>query len=85
MATKLQVGNIPSTIEEQDLRIMFERFGLVEAVEIAVDPGTGQRKGFATVAMSVAADAEAAIRRLNFSQFDGRTICVGKARERHVG
>ena len=81
MGTKLHVGNIPSTIQEQDLRAAFGQFGLVEAVEIALDSGTGQRKGFAIVAMVHAADADAAIRRLNFSQFDGRTIGVSKARE----
>lgn len=81
MSTKLHVGNIPSTIEEHHLRATFGRFGLVETVEIAMDPGTGQRKGFAIVAMCEAAAADAAIRRLNFSQFEGRTIGVSKARE----
>ena len=81
MATKLHVGNIPSTVREQDLRTTFGQFGLVEAVEIAMDPGTGQRKGFAIVAMLHAADADAAIRRLNFSQFEGHTIGVSKVRE----
>ena len=82
MGTKLHVGNIPSTIQEQDLRTAFGRFGLVETVEIAMDAGTGQRKGFAIVDMSDAADADAAIRRLNFSQFEGHTIGVSKVRER---
>ena len=81
MGTKLHVGNIPSTIEEQDLRTTFGRFGPVETVEIAMNPETGQRMGFAIVSMSETGDADAAIRLLNFSQLDGRTIGVGKARE----
>jgi RNA recognition motif-containing protein len=81
MGTKLHVGNIPATVDEQDLRATFGRFGLVETVEIAMDPGTGRRKGFAIVAMSHDADADAAIRRLNFSQFEGHTIGVSKARK----
>lgn len=81
MTTKLHVGNIPATIGEQDLRSAFGRFGLVETVDIAMDPGTGRRKGFAIVAMSRSVDADAAIQRLNFSQFDGHTIGVSRARE----
>ena len=84
MSTRLHVGNIPSTTVEKDLRATFGRFGLVEAVEIAKDSSTGHSKGFAIVAMSRDADAVSAIRGLNFSQYAGRTIGVGKARANQV-
>ena len=81
MSTRLHVGNIPSSVEEQEIRDMFDRFGLVEAVEIARDSATGRCRGFAIVAMSTDADADTAIRSLNFSQFADRTIGVSRVRQ----
>jgi RNA recognition motif-containing protein len=40
MSTKLHVGNIPSTVLEDDLQAIFAKFGPVDTVEIARDSGT---------------------------------------------
>jgi RNA-binding protein 39 len=80
MSTKLHVGNIPSTVSEDDLQAMFARFGPVDNVEIARDSGTGLSKGFAVVAMARDEDAVTAIGRLNFTQYAGRTIGVSRSR-----
>ena len=80
MSTKLHVGNISSVVLEGDLVAMFSQFGSVEAVEIARDPVTGLNRGFAIVAMSRDEDASAAIARLNFTQYAGRTIGVSRSR-----
>ncbi len=80
MSTKLHVGNNSSVVLEDDLRATFSKFGLVETVETARDPGTGKSKGFAVVGMSKDEDASAAIARLNFTQYAGRTIGVSRSR-----
>jgi len=80
MSTKLHVGNIPSTVLEDDLQATFAKFGPVGNVEIARDSGTGLSKGFAVVAMARDADAATAIGRLNFTQYAGRTIGVSRSR-----
>jgi RNA-binding protein 39 len=80
MSTKLHVGNIPSTVLEDDLQAMFAKFGPVDNVEIARDSGTGLSKGFAVVAMARDEDAATAIGRLNFTQYAGRTIGVSRSR-----
>ena len=80
MSTKLHVGNISSVVLEDELKTLFSQFGPVETVEIARDPGTGRSKGFAVVAMSKDEDASAAIARLNFTQYAGRTIGVSRSR-----
>jgi RNA recognition motif-containing protein len=80
MSTKLHVGNISAAVLEGDLTAMFSQFGFVEAVEIARDPVTGINRGFAIVAMSRDEDALAAIARLNFTQYAGRTIGVSRSR-----
>jgi RNA recognition motif-containing protein len=80
MSTKLHVGNIPSTVLEDDLRATFAKFGPVDNVEIARDSGTGLSKGFAIVAMAREQDAVTAIGRMNFTQYAGRTIGVSQSR-----
>jgi RNA recognition motif-containing protein len=80
MSTKLHVGNIPSTVLEDDLQATFAKFGPVDSVEIARDSGTGLSKGCAVVAMARDADAATAIGRLNFTQYAGRTIGVSRSR-----
>ena len=80
MSTKLHVGNIPSTVLEDDLQATFAKFGPVDNVEIARDSGTGLSKGIAVVAMARDADAATAIGRLNFTQYAGRTISVSRSR-----
>ena len=80
MSTKLHVGNIPSAVLEEDLKATFAKFGLVDTVEIARDPGPGMSKGFAIVAMARDEDAATAIGRLNFTQYAGRTIGVSRSR-----
>jgi len=80
MSTRLHVGNIPSSLEEHELRAIFSRFGAVETIEIPMDSITGRRRGFAIVAMARNADADSAIRGLNFSQYGGHTIGVSKSR-----
>jgi len=80
MSTKLHVGNIPSTVLEDDLQATFAKFGPVDNVEIARDSGTGLSKGFAVVAMARDVDAATAVGSLNFSQYADRTIGVSRSR-----
>jgi len=80
MSTKLHVGNISSTVLEDDLQATFAKFGPVDNVEIAKDSATGLSKGFAIVAMARDEDAATAIGRLNFTQYAGRTIGVSRSR-----
>jgi cold-inducible RNA-binding protein len=80
MSTRLHIGNFPITTTVEDIQQLFGRFGSVESAGINKDPVTGASKGFGFVEMSIENDADTAIRRLNFSQFGGRTIGVSRAR-----
>ncbi len=80
MSTKLHVGNIPSTVLEADLKATFAKYGSVDTVDIVRDVETGRCKGFAIVEMTYDSDAVAAIGRLNFTQYAGRTIGVSRSR-----
>ena len=81
MSAILHVGNISPAVAVHDLKAMFGQFGPVDTVEIAKDSWTGMSKGSAVVAMAREEDAAAAIRRLNLTQYAGRTIGVGWSQE----
>lgn len=84
MGKVLRVGNIPSSSTEEDLSALFGRFGLVKVVKIIRDARTGVSKGFALVEMSTDAEAEIAIGRLNFTNFDGLIMGVSADQSTHA-
>ncbi|KAI4992966.1 hypothetical protein ZWY2020_007279 [Hordeum vulgare] len=83
-ARKLYVGNLHANITEEQLRLVFEPFGLVELVQLPVDPLTGLCKGFGFVQFARLEDAKAA-QSLN-GQLDiaGKVIKVSAVTD-HVG
>jgi RNA recognition motif-containing protein len=81
MSTKLYVGNLPFTTDENDLRALFEEEGRkVDDVVIILDRLTGKPRGFAFVNMRTAADASAAAQALHGTQYGGRTLTVNEAK-----
>lgn len=82
MATRLYVGNLPYTAEEQQLRQMFAAFGEVVEVRLVTDRDSGQSKGFAFVEMSTDEAARNAIASLNGTQLGDRTLTVSEAKPR---
>ena len=43
------VGDVKEDIEEHHLRDYFEQYGKVEVIEIMTGPGSGKKRGFASV------------------------------------
>ena len=70
---RIYVGDLPSTATEQDIRKAFAAFGKVAAVRM---------KKFAFVDMPITEEAQAAIVRLNGTQFNGEVVRVSEARAR---
>jgi RNA recognition motif-containing protein len=86
MTTKIYVGNLPYTCDDQQLRDLFGADGRnVTDVAIITDRMTGQPRGFAFVNMATADDAKRAIDALHGSQFGGRTLTVNEARPKEGG
>jgi cold-inducible RNA-binding protein len=86
MATKIYVGNLPYTCDEQQLRDLFGADGRnVIDVAIITDRMTGQPRGFAFVNMATDDDAKRAIDALHGSLFGGRTLTVNEARPKEGG
>jgi len=80
MGRKLYVGNLPYSVNQQSLQDTFSQCGTVESVNVIMDRGTGQSKGFAFVEMSSDSEAQKAIQELNGSSLDGREIKVNEAK-----
>lgn len=78
----IYVGNLPYQATEDDLHQLFAEYGAVDSVSIIKDSYTGKSKGFGFVEMSVQAEAEEAIKRLDNSMLNGRSIKVNQARPR---
>src|SRR5262249_15336104 len=86
MGTKVYVGNLPYTTDEEQLRQLFGADGRnVADVAIITDRMTGQPRGFAFVQMATEDDAKKAIDALHGSSFGGRTLTPDEARPREGG
>jgi RNA recognition motif-containing protein len=68
--------------QSEDLRQVFEEFGEVSSAAVITDKFTGQSKGFGFVEMPNDEEAKLAIRELNDTSLDGRTIVVKVAEPR---
>jgi len=76
----LFVGNMSFQTTETELRSMFEPFGQVTRVHIAMDRETGRARGFAFVEMPNDAEAAKAIAGLDGKEVGGRNLKVNEAR-----
>jgi len=82
--TRIYVGNLPYTADEESVRTLFAQHGTVDAVRLINDRETGRFRGFCFVEMPES-DAQTAIARLNGQDMEGRPLRVNEAREREGG
>ena len=76
----IYVGNLPYSINEDELRQTFAGFGEVEKASVITDKYSGRSKGFGFVEMPDQSAAEEAIKALDGSDLQGRNIKVNQAR-----
>ncbi len=76
------VGSLPFSLEEADLRELFEAYGEVSTVKLISDRETGRSKGFGFVEMPDDESAQKAITGLNGAEVKGRSIAVSQAEEK---
>jgi cold-inducible RNA-binding protein len=81
---KLFVGNLPWTVDDSQLREMFEGLGEVHSASVVMDRETGRSRGFGFVEMDDA-DAQRAISELNGKTLQSRQIKVNEANPRPGG
>jgi len=77
----IYIGNLKYSRDEKGIRWLFSKFGKVTSVEIIVEPKTGNKTGYAFVKMESEEAGQKAIKQLDGSIVDGRTLKVSKAIE----
>lgn len=80
---RLFVGGLSWRVTTEQLRQEFEKQGPVQDAIVVTDRQTGDSRGFGFVTMVDRKDASTAIRSLNGSDLEGRTLVVRQAKERN--
>ncbi len=83
MSTKLFVGSLPWSVNDEELKETFEKHGTVVSAKVITDRDTRRSRGFGFVEMESSSDASNAIRALNDSELNGRNIVVNEAKSRN--
>ncbi|GAB4829474.1 hypothetical protein Ancab_019147 [Ancistrocladus abbreviatus] len=80
---RLFVRNLPYTATEDELEVLFSKFGNVSEVHLVLDKETKLSKGFAFVHFSVPESATRALEELDHSIFQGRLLHVIAAKPKN--
>lgn len=83
MSTKLFVGSLPWSVDDDTLKETFEEHGNVVSAKVIKDRETGRSRGFGFVEMESPSEAKNAIAALNDSDLKGRNIVVNEAKSRN--
>jgi RNA recognition motif-containing protein len=79
---RLFVGGLGSGVMEATLRAAFGRFGPIEDAVVIVDRATSRSRGFGFVTFAHAADAHEAVKQMDGTLLEDRTIKVNNAESR---
>jgi RNA recognition motif-containing protein len=82
--SKIYVGNLPFSANEESVRALFAQHGNVDSVALISDRDTGRPRGFGFVEMTKD-DAARAIQNLNGHELDGRALKVNEAQDKQRG
>ncbi|MCU7842344.1 MAG: RNA-binding protein [Candidatus Thiodiazotropha sp. (ex Monitilora ramsayi)] len=78
----IYVGNLPWSINDNQLRDLFAAYGEVSSANVIMDKFSGRSKGFGFVEMANNDEADAAIKALNEKEVEGRNLRVNEAKPR---
>jgi len=78
LSTKLFVGSLPPTFDNVKLRETFEKHGSVLTARVMTERPSGKSRGFGFVEMENALDAYSAVKALNDSKIEGKSIIVNE-------
>ena len=76
----IYVSNLSFQVGDEDLKGFFAAYGEVSSAKIITDRETGRSRGFGFVEMSNETEGQAAIKNLDGSVVDGRSMSVNVAR-----
>ena len=76
----IYVSNLGYNLRDEELKNLFAGYGTVSSAKVIMDKFTSKSKGFGFVEMPDNEAAEKAIKELNGTMADGRSISVSEAR-----
>ena len=79
---KLLIRNLSRSTTEEEIKVIFEKYGSVQSCDLVLDKVTGGSKGFAFVEMPKPGEAKAAIKNLNNKDVAGNKIRVKKSEDK---
>jgi RNA recognition motif-containing protein len=85
MAQKLFIGGLAFSTSTERLREVFAQAGVVESAAVVMDRETGRSRGFGFVEMATGEGADAAIKKFNGQEVDGRRLTVQPAKPAGLG
>jgi RNA recognition motif-containing protein len=80
VSTKLYVGNLPWSFNNDQLNDTFKNHGNVISAKVVTDKESGRSRGFGFVEMENDNDANSAIKALNGKDLSGRKLIVAAAK-----
>lgn len=81
MNKHIYVGNLSWECTNDDLHVLFYKYGAVVSARVVKDSENGHSRGFGLVEMGASGSADA-IRSLNGSKYQGRSIKVNESQPR---
>lgn len=78
----IYVGNLSYEVTDKELNDLFSSHGTVTSARVIIDKYTGRSKGFGFVEMPEQAEAEAAVKATDGTDFMGRNVRVNESRPR---
>lgn len=79
---RLFVGNLPFSVDSDELRTVFAEYGHVDEAKVIIDRETSNSRGFGFVEMPDSNEAQDAIEGLDGKDLHGRPLNVNEARPR---
>ncbi len=76
----IYVGNLSYRATEDDLKEAFGKYGSIKRIVLPTDRDTGRVRGFAFVEMNDDTEEDAAITKLDGTEWMGRQLRVNKAK-----
>jgi len=80
LSTKLFVGSLPSSFNNEKLKQTFEKHGAVLTAKVMMDRTSKKSRGFGFVEMENTSDAYEAVKALNDLNIEGKSIIVNETR-----
>jgi RNA recognition motif-containing protein len=78
----IYVGNLPFSLNSDELQRLFEAHGSVDSAQVLTDRDTGRSRGFGFVEMSDGDEARKAMQELDGKDVEGRNLKVNEAKPR---